>query len=98
MQSWPAYMANPRIRSRPIATIGAETPNLKGDFWITGLDKYTHLILPTIALILISLAVVHPLLPRVDARGDGPGLRPHGAGQGPLRARPWSCGTRSATR
>ncbi|WP_421732625.1 ABC transporter permease [Cellulomonas sp.] len=56
MQSWPDYMSNPRIRNRPIATIGAETPNLNGDFWITGLDKYTHLILPTIALILISLA------------------------------------------
>ena len=56
MQSWPAYMSNPRIRNRPIATIGAETPNLNGDFWITGLDKYTHLVLPTIALILISLA------------------------------------------
>ena len=56
MQAWPSYMSNPRIRNRPIATIGAETPNLNGDFWITGLDKYTHLILPTIALILISLA------------------------------------------
>ncbi len=51
-RTWP----NPRIRNRPIATIGAETPNLNGDFWITGIDKYTHLILPTIALILISLA------------------------------------------
>lgn len=56
MQAWPSYMSNPRIRNRPIATIGAETPNLNGDFWITGLDKYTHLVLPTIALILISLA------------------------------------------
>ncbi|WP_315095290.1 ABC transporter permease [uncultured Cellulomonas sp.] len=56
MQSWPDYMGNSRIRNRPIATIGAETPGLDGDFWITGLDKYTHLILPTIALILISLA------------------------------------------
>ena len=36
MQSWPDYMSNPRIRGRPIATIGAETPNLDGDFWITG--------------------------------------------------------------
>ncbi|MBO3086464.1 ABC transporter permease [Cellulomonas fengjieae] len=56
MQAWPAYMDNPRIRNRPVATIGAETPGLEGDFWIQGLDKYTHLILPTIALILISLA------------------------------------------
>ena len=56
MRAWPEYMSNPRIRNRPIATIGAETPGLQGDFWIQGLDKYTHLILPTIALILISLA------------------------------------------
>lgn len=56
MQSWPAYMADGRVRNRPIATIGAETPNLGGDFWLTGLDKYTHLVLPTTALILVSLA------------------------------------------
>lgn len=54
MQSWPEYST--LTRGRPIATIGAETPNLNGDFWITGLDKYTHLVLPTLALILISLA------------------------------------------
>ena len=41
---------------RPIATIGAGTPNIEGDFWILGLDSFTHLILPTTALILISLA------------------------------------------
>ncbi|GGC91464.1 hypothetical protein GCM10011512_18180 [Tersicoccus solisilvae] len=56
MQSWPAYYDSPLVHGRPIATIGSETPNLNGDFWFTGLDKYTHLLLPTLALILISLA------------------------------------------
>ncbi len=56
MQAWPAYFNNSRVRGRPIATIGASTPNIEGDFWILGLDSFTHLILPTLALILISLA------------------------------------------
>ncbi|KHL01621.1 ABC transporter permease [Sinomonas humi] len=56
MQAWPAYFSNDSIRGRPIATIGANTPNLQGDFWQQGLDSFTHLILPTIALVLISLA------------------------------------------
>jgi peptide/nickel transport system permease protein len=56
MQAWPSYFNNGKIRGRPIATIGASTPNLEGDYWISTLDSYTHLILPTVALILISLA------------------------------------------
>jgi peptide/nickel transport system permease protein len=56
MQAWPAYYNNDSIRGRPIATIGGATPNLQGDFWQHGLDSFTHLILPTIALVLISLA------------------------------------------
>lgn len=56
MQAWPAYVDNSRIKGRPIATIGSETPNLRGDFWIQGLDTFTHLLLPTVALLLISLA------------------------------------------
>ncbi|HET8795943.1 MAG TPA: ABC transporter permease [Arthrobacter sp.] len=56
MQAWPEYFNNSRIRGRPIATIGSSTPNLEGNFWIEGLDTYTHLLLPTIALMLISLA------------------------------------------
>ncbi|WP_400158676.1 ABC transporter permease [Arthrobacter sp. BPSS-3] len=56
MQAWPSYFDNSRVRGRPIATIGAGTPNIEGDFWILGLDSFTHLILPTMALILISLA------------------------------------------
>ncbi|GAP54149.1 oligopeptide transport system permease protein AppB [Arthrobacter sp. Hiyo6] len=56
MQAWPAYFNNSRVRGRPIATIGASTPNIEGDFWILSLDSFTHLILPTMALVLISLA------------------------------------------
>jgi peptide/nickel transport system permease protein len=56
MQAWPTYFDNSRVRGRPIATIGASTPNIEGDFWVLSLDSFTHLILPTSALILISLA------------------------------------------
>ena len=56
MVTWPAYVGNSRVRGRPIATIGAETPGLNGDFWISGLDTFTHLLLPTLALLLASLA------------------------------------------
>lgn len=56
MQAWPAYLDNGRIRGRAISTIGSGTPNLEGDFWIMGIDTFTHLLLPTIALMLISLA------------------------------------------
>lgn len=54
MISWPAYFK--LVRGRPIATIGSGTPNLSDDFWVLGLDKFTHLVLPTAALLLISLA------------------------------------------
>lgn len=56
MQVWPAYANSGRIRGRPIATIGASTPNLQGSLWVQGVDIYTHLLLPTIALVLISFA------------------------------------------
>ncbi len=56
MQAWPQYFDNSRVRGRPIATIGAATPGIEGDFWSLSLDRMTHLILPTIALILISIA------------------------------------------
>ncbi|GAB3127860.1 ABC transporter permease [Glaciibacter psychrotolerans] len=56
MQSWPAYLANDQIGGRPIATVGSSTPNLDGDIWISGIDSFTHLVLPTIALLLISFA------------------------------------------
>lgn len=56
MQAWPDYISNSRIKGRPIPTANASTPNLQGDFWILGLDTMTHILLPTIALTLISLA------------------------------------------
>ncbi|OII38297.1 ABC transporter permease [Curtobacterium sp. MMLR14_010] len=54
MRSWIAYTEN--YVSRPIATVGSSTPGLQGDFWISGIDTYTHLLLPTISLLLISFA------------------------------------------
>jgi peptide/nickel transport system permease protein len=47
------------VNGRPIATVGAATPNLStysSSFWIQGLDSFTHLLLPTLSLMLISLA------------------------------------------
>lgn len=54
MRSWIDYTQN--YVSRPIATVGSQTPGLTGDVWITGIDTYTHLLLPTISLLLISFA------------------------------------------
>jgi peptide/nickel transport system permease protein len=56
LQVYPQYYASGKIRGRPIATIGAETPSLHADFWTTQLDRFTHILLPTIALVLISFA------------------------------------------
>lgn len=56
MAVWLAYTNASQINHRPIATIGSQTPGLSGDFWVTSLDTFTHLLLPTIALILISFA------------------------------------------
>ncbi|OUC89791.1 ABC transporter permease [Streptosporangium minutum] len=44
------------VRGRPISTIGARTPNFAGDFWQLNLDSAGHLLLPSMALILVSLA------------------------------------------
>jgi len=41
---------------RPIATTGSETPNLNGTFWETNLDLTLHLVLPTLAIMLVSFA------------------------------------------
>lgn len=54
MQTWVTYL--PAVGNRPIATIGATTPNLGGSFWFQNMDIFTHLALPTIALVLISFA------------------------------------------
>lgn len=56
LQGWSEYSSSPAINNRPIATIGASAPNVNGDFWITNLDSFTHLLLPSIALVLISFA------------------------------------------
>lgn len=56
MGAWQVYSGSSRINNRPIATIGSQTPGLKGDYWVSTLDTFTHLLLPTIALILISFA------------------------------------------
>lgn len=45
------------LDGRPIATFGARTPNYDGGYWGNLLDAFTHLLLPTLALILISVAV-----------------------------------------
>jgi peptide/nickel transport system permease protein len=58
MQDFQAY-SQQIVNGRPIATVGAQTPNLSdfsSSFWIQGLDSFTHLILPTVSLMLISLA------------------------------------------
>lgn len=56
LQVYPEYYHSSVIRGRPIATIGAQTPNLNADFWMANLDRFTHLLLPTVALVLISFA------------------------------------------
>lgn len=56
MSYWKAYSNSDRVNGRPIATVGASTPGLGGNFWVQGIDLFTHLLLPTIAIILISFA------------------------------------------
>jgi peptide/nickel transport system permease protein len=56
MRAWPAYLNLDQVNGRPIATVGAVTPNLVGSVWIQGIDGFTHLLLPTISLLLISFA------------------------------------------
>lgn len=54
MQAWPMYLYD--TDGRPIATVGSSTPGLEGDVWESGLDTFAHLLLPTIALLLITFA------------------------------------------
>ncbi|GIG36413.1 ABC transporter permease [Cellulomonas pakistanensis] len=56
MRVWESYSNASQINGRPIATIGSQTPGLTGSYWVETLDRFTHLVLPTIALILISFA------------------------------------------
>ncbi|TNM68114.1 ABC transporter permease [Streptomyces sp. NP160] len=54
MYAWPDYVTN--SFGRPIATIGSNTPNFDGTLWQTTLDTLTHLVLPSVTLVLISFA------------------------------------------
>jgi peptide/nickel transport system permease protein len=54
LASYPAVYR--KTGGRPIATTGSETPNLDGTFWETNLDLVLHLLLPTLAIMLISFA------------------------------------------
>ncbi|WP_372593308.1 ABC transporter permease [Actinotalea sp.] len=54
MQVWVPY--SDYLRGRPIPTFGDQTPNLGGSYWVGILDTYTHLILPSLTLILIAFA------------------------------------------
>jgi len=56
LQAWYPYVTNSRVRGRPLATLGPSTPNLDGSFWVHTLDTATHLLLPSLTLVLISLA------------------------------------------
>lgn len=56
MGSWKVYATSGYVNNRPIATIGSSTPQLHGDLWVTVLDTYSHLLLPTMCLVLVSLA------------------------------------------
>lgn len=56
MLYWPVYADHPRIKGRPIATLGSQTPNFEGNFWMTNLDSYTHVLLPTLSFLLLGIA------------------------------------------
>lgn len=54
------YMNSDAVGGRPVPTLGQAndllTPEQLGNFWVSGLDTSMHLVLPTIALTLISFA------------------------------------------
>jgi len=50
----PAY--SDAVSGRLIPTIGSNTPDLEGSFWVMFLDSVAHLLLPTLAIMLISFA------------------------------------------
>ena len=50
---WASFLG---LKSRPISTIGSQTPNFTGGFWESFLDKGAQNILPTIVLTLVSIA------------------------------------------
>ena len=60
MREFAGYMNSDAVNGRPMPTLGQAndllTPEQLNNFWIAGLDTAIHLILPTIALTLISFA------------------------------------------
>lgn len=44
------------VHGRIFATVGSGTPNFRGTFWQNQLDVLTHLMLPTLAIMLITFA------------------------------------------
>jgi peptide/nickel transport system permease protein len=54
MRAYPAY--SDKVRGIVVATTGSNTPNFDGTFWENLLDTLGHLILPTLAIMLISFA------------------------------------------
>lgn len=60
MSEFSGYMNSDAIGGRPVPTLGQAndllSPEQMENFWITGLDTAVHLVLPTIALTLISFA------------------------------------------
>ena len=60
MSEFPEYMNSDAIGGRPVPTLSQRndllTPEQLGNFWVAGLDTAVHLLLPTIALTLISFA------------------------------------------
>lgn len=60
MSEFPEYMNSDAVSGRPVPTLGQRndllTPEQIDNFWISGLDTALHLVLPTIALTLISFA------------------------------------------
>lgn len=60
MREFSAYMNSDAVSGRPVPTLGQSNDLLTQEqidnFWISGLDTALHLVLPTIALTLISFA------------------------------------------
>jgi peptide/nickel transport system permease protein len=54
LRVYPDYKA--QIHGSVIGTIGSSTPGLQGDMWFHMLDAATHIVLPTIALAVVSFA------------------------------------------
>jgi peptide/nickel transport system permease protein len=57
MHNWIHYVHTDAVNGRPIPTLGQSNNQIQpGHFWYTIIDDLTHLLLPTVALTLISFA------------------------------------------